>query len=78
MNPHAPKPSGSVCPHLFQKFPTVGQQLAHPLSLRQGLSGVESMFPAPARDSARPSGLRGPVLFRQRGTSITMARAAGE
>jgi hypothetical protein len=27
---------------------TLGQQLAHPLSLRQGLSGVASIFPAKA------------------------------
>jgi len=36
----------SVLFHLFQEFSTLGQQLAHPLSLRRGLSGVESMFPA--------------------------------
>ena len=32
--------------HLFQELSTLGQQLAHTLSLRQGLSRVESMFPS--------------------------------
>jgi hypothetical protein len=32
--------------HPFQELSTLAQQLAHTLSLRQGLGGVESMFPA--------------------------------
>ena len=51
--------------HLFQEFSTLGQQLAHTLSLRQGLSGVESMFPS------RPPGTRQPFGGSGAGTTTS-------
>jgi hypothetical protein len=43
----------SVLFHLFQEFSTLGQQLAHTLSLRQSFGGVEYIFPArPRRERA--------------------------
>jgi hypothetical protein len=42
--------------HLFQRLSTLGQQLAHALSLRQGLSGVESVFPARPPRARQPFG----------------------
>jgi hypothetical protein len=55
--PHAPRPLRSVPFHLFQEFPALGQQLAHTLSLRQGLSGVE--FRRSLAQSSRALGPRG-------------------
>jgi hypothetical protein len=44
----------SVDFRLFQEFSTLDRQLAHTLSLRQGLSGVESMLPARSGERESP------------------------
>jgi hypothetical protein len=60
---HAPRPPRSVRLQLFQELSTLGQQVAHPVSLRQGLSSTA----AQERDDVRGRKAR----FRTEVTKVT-------
>jgi hypothetical protein len=55
VNPSTARRARAAAFHPFQELATLAQRLARPLSLGQGLSGVESMFPGESPRSSVPT-----------------------